>query len=296
MSRPKLTIGIPFYNAADTLPDAVRCIFAQTYQDWELILAYDGSTDGSDELAKRIKDSRVRVIGDGTRRYIEYRLNQIIKESRGEFIARMDGDDLCDPTRLQKQVDFLESHPDVDLVGTDRFSLGPDDVLIGRRNHPVTHDEICRAPLRRGFFICLARIVARNAWFQKHPYPKGYRAEDAALWLSSWHESKFANIPDPLYYYREYETYDFCKYCDINISIIRMIWDFGRKTHNWFQILTSMAGRVARIGIYGAMTVLHLHNYLVGKRSCPPSEEDVQRFEQAMEIIRNTKVPGLDGN
>jgi glycosyltransferase involved in cell wall biosynthesis len=72
-----MTIGIPFYNAEAYLGDAIRSIFAQTYHDWELILVDDGSTDRSLEIARAVRDPRVRVISDGQNRRLPYRLNQI---------------------------------------------------------------------------------------------------------------------------------------------------------------------------------------------------------------------------
>ncbi|MEN6400626.1 MAG: glycosyltransferase, partial [Armatimonadia bacterium] len=65
MASPMVTVGLPFYNNESTLLDAVRSIFAQTFQDWELVLLDDGSTDGSLEIARSIDDPRVRVIADG---------------------------------------------------------------------------------------------------------------------------------------------------------------------------------------------------------------------------------------
>src|SRR4030066_138114 len=100
MSGPLVTVGIPFFNNQDTLPDAIRSIFAQSFQDWELLLLDDGSTDGSLQIAQSIDDPRVRVISDGCNRKLPARLNQIIDLARGQYIARMDADDLCGITRL----------------------------------------------------------------------------------------------------------------------------------------------------------------------------------------------------
>ena len=99
-----ITIGIPFYNAEVYLADAIRSIFAQTYQEWELILVDDGSTDSSLEIARSVKDSRVRVIADGVNRRLPYRLNQITAEAKYDLIGRMDADDIISPVRFEKQL------------------------------------------------------------------------------------------------------------------------------------------------------------------------------------------------
>ena len=114
----RVTIGIPFYNAKHTLADAIRSVFAQTFQDWELILADDGSTDGSAEIARMVDDPRVTVISDGMNRGLPYRLNKITELARADYIARMDADDLMHPERLTLQVQYLDANPAVDVVST----------------------------------------------------------------------------------------------------------------------------------------------------------------------------------
>ena len=95
MGTPLLTVGIPFHNNEKTLLDAIRSIFSQTFQDWELILVDDGSTDDSLKLALSVEDPRVRVLpSDDQNRLLAARLNEITQAARGEFIARMDADDL----------------------------------------------------------------------------------------------------------------------------------------------------------------------------------------------------------
>ena len=106
-----ITIGIPFYNAETYLADAIRSIFAQTYQDWELILIDDGSTDRSVEIARAVKDPRVRVISDGQNNRLPYRLNQITALARFDLVGRMDADDLISPAKFEKQKSILDAHP-----------------------------------------------------------------------------------------------------------------------------------------------------------------------------------------
>jgi glycosyltransferase involved in cell wall biosynthesis len=294
MPDPLVTVGIPFHSAAGTLAGAIRSVFAQSLSDWELLLAADGPTDGSDRIARRVRDDRVRVIGSPARRLLGCRLREIVAEARGEFIARMDADDLCDPERLACQAAFLREHPEVDVVGTDRFSLAAGDVLKGRRCEPTAHADICRNPLRRGVYLCHASIMGRREWFRAHPYPGGFRAEDAALWASSWHDSTFANLPEPLYFYREFEAHGFAKYCRINGSVMRAIWRFGRRTHSLPTVLVAMAGRAGRMAAYGLLAALGLQQHLLAARSRPPTEAETRRFHEAMAIIRSTRVPGLD--
>src|ERR1700722_13846695 len=114
---PLVSILMPFYNAGDGFRTALGSILAQTYEHWELLLCDDGSTDGSLALARSIQDKRVVVWTDGQRKGLAARLNECIDRARGQFMARMDADDVSYPERLQKQIEFLASHQEIDLVG-----------------------------------------------------------------------------------------------------------------------------------------------------------------------------------
>lgn len=206
VNKPYITIGIPFYNAEATLLDAVRSVFAQTYQNWELILVDDGSTDRSLELAKSINDPRVRVYSDGENRRLAARLNQIARLAKYEFLARMDADDLISPVRLEKQMTILLSKPDIDLVSTGICSLSDDYKPVGIRcvasDYSITAGELLLA----GTGIVHASLLARRSWFQRNPYKENMiNSEDANLWVRSYSKNdlKIAFISEPLYYYRE---------------------------------------------------------------------------------------------
>jgi len=293
--NPKITVGLPFYNASKTLAGAIRSVFAQTFTDWELIMVDDGSTDDSLEIARKVNDPRVRVISDGAHKKLAARLNEITRLARGQFIGRLDADDLCDPTRFEKQIAFLESNPKVDLVSSDWFSLGPNDELKGCRYHPTTHEEICRSPLVKGINICHACITARRGWFEKHPYPEEYSiSQDSALWLSSWADSTFACLPEPLYYFREYGSYSLRKFCRSKMYYIKAIWQYGRVHSCLLPVIIATMGVLARLGIAIILSIFHLQQHIIARHSRPPTQDQVQRFQNALEVIRNTPVPGLD--
>ena len=117
-SPPLVAVGIPFRNAEKTLEDAIRSVFAQTVQEWELFLVDDGSTDRSLEIAHAVRDPRVNVVSDGCKRTLAPRLNQISWLASAPLLARMDADDLMHPARLERQVAYLEKKPEVDVVGS----------------------------------------------------------------------------------------------------------------------------------------------------------------------------------
>jgi len=115
MSNALVTIGLPFYNAENTLPLAIKSTLAQTFSSWRLLLVDDGSTDRSLAIAKEFAehDFRIEVLTDGKNRGLIYRLNQLIDLADTKYIARMDADDIMLPERLAKQFHFLEKNRDI---------------------------------------------------------------------------------------------------------------------------------------------------------------------------------------
>jgi glycosyltransferase involved in cell wall biosynthesis len=109
---------MPFYNAAPYLAEAVKSMLDQTFRDFELILINDGSTDNSEQLIQRFNDPRIIYILHKENKGLVCSLNKGLDEAKGEFIARMDGDDISLPDRLQKQLDYLKSHPETDLLAS----------------------------------------------------------------------------------------------------------------------------------------------------------------------------------
>lgn len=118
MKKPLISVLMGIYNCADTLEEAVQCIINQTYNNWELILCDDCSTDQTLEIAKQLaeKDKRIIVIKNERNLTLAPTLNHCLQIARGKYIARMDGDDLCAEDRFEKELSFLESHPEYALV------------------------------------------------------------------------------------------------------------------------------------------------------------------------------------
>ena len=131
-------------------------------------------------------------------------------------------------------------------------------------------------------------------WALAHPYPTNFnRAEDAALWQSSCHESRFANIPEPLFFYREYETFSFTKYYKSKLTGIKIMWTFGRKDAGLWQLVIGVFLRLGRIAAYGMLTLLGLQGIALAKRSQAAEADDLEKYQRALMIIRQTSVPGL---
>ena len=218
LMNPELSIGLPVYDAGSYLKPSLQSIFAQTFKNWELIVVDDGSEDGSSEFLSTIHDPRVRVILGGTRRGLAARFNQIVQAARAPYIARMDADDMLDRQRLEKQLGYLRAHPDVDVVGCGLRCLDKCGRPTGMRLVSTDHARICADPLQ-GVQLAHATVVGKTDWFRKHPYNEGNRScEDRELWLKSYKTSQFANLREPLYYYRELAPFSIGRYTAAEVA------------------------------------------------------------------------------
>jgi glycosyltransferase involved in cell wall biosynthesis len=111
-----------------------------------LLVIDDGSSDTTLQIAQAFHDERIRYYSDGKRLGLGDRLNQAIALSGGEFFARMDGDDVAYPHRLEQQIQFLCKQPDVDLVGAQTMVFGMNGSPLGKRGGATHHREICAKP------------------------------------------------------------------------------------------------------------------------------------------------------
>jgi glycosyltransferase involved in cell wall biosynthesis len=118
MSLPSVSIVMPVYNAEPYVGEAIRSMLGQRHADFECIVIDDGSTDGTDAVIRGFRDPRIRYLRNDGNRGLVYTLNRGVQEARGRYIARMDGDDISLPERLERQVAYLDGHPEVDLVAT----------------------------------------------------------------------------------------------------------------------------------------------------------------------------------
>lgn len=201
----KITVGIPFYNNEKTLELAIKSVIAQTFKDWELFLIDDGSTDNSVRIAQMSanSDNRIILISDGTNRGLIYRLNQIIDIANGDFIARMDADDVMLPERLDKQWTIFMNNPKIDIVATAAYTIDENDNPIGVRDTAAIDLKNKKEILKKSLLIHPS-ILVKKKWYKSNKYDhKFIRAEDFELWCRTLAHTNFYRISEPLLLYRE---------------------------------------------------------------------------------------------
>ncbi len=191
----------------------------------------DGSQDRSLEIARSFRDSRIRLFTSGFNRKRAVRINESLGLAKGKYYALMDGDDISYPERLLKQVEYLQKHPSVDLLGAAMIVFDNTGKPIGKREPPTSHREICARPWG-GFPMAQPTFMGRTGWFKKYYYDRRARGgvEDQDLLLRAYQSSRFANLSNILVGYREPGLYlrkmVISRYC-FSHSLIRQFWQKG---------------------------------------------------------------------
>ncbi|WP_394212671.1 glycosyltransferase family 2 protein [Psychrobacter piscatorii] len=278
-SHAYISIGIPIYNAESYLATAIKSIWAQTHELWELILIDDGSTDNSLAIAKQFEkiDSRIRVISDGSNKKLPARLNQLIDESKYDYIARMDADDLIHPDRLAIQINFLENNPSYDLVSTGVVSIDAQNKVYGCRH--VDHLYARFESIETAYPIVHASILAKKSWYERNRYNENYpRSEDYDLWCRaiSKQDLRLAVLPDLLYYYRE----------EGNLSLAKIVRSYKDSLTTYSEYkrtnIIDSAKLEAKIGAVRLLDSLGLLQKIANKRNKITMSEELQENHQAV--------------
>ena len=206
---PRVSVLLPVWNGEAFLKSAVESILRQTLSSFELIVIDDGSTDTSAAIAGKFAcdDNRVRVL-HRAHEGLSAALNAGIAAARGEYIARMDADDISVPDRLQKQVAYLDEHPACVAVGAWIQVIDEADLHLGVKTYAQTHEEISRALLRGISPIAHPTIVARcDALRAVGGYDaRRYPSEDLDLWFRLGEVGRLANLGEALLQHRRHKA------------------------------------------------------------------------------------------
>jgi glycosyltransferase involved in cell wall biosynthesis len=275
VSSPLVTIGMPVRNCEKTVGVAIRSIVNQTYRNWELLLIDDGSRDGTVCEALRFGDSRIRVFADSRQRGLVSRLNEAVRLARGAYFARMDGDDVSFPERLEMQLAHLEQNPAVDLLGTGIIVFRGEGEVLGTRAAPLTHEEICRQP-RSGFHLAHPTWMGRTEWFRNHPYsPEAVRAEDQDLLLRTYRNSRFAALPAVLLGYRE-DSLRLGKNLRGRRSFLRSVVREECLRGSTFEAMAAICEQTAK-GVVDAIAITTGLDYAILRHRALPADAEIVR-------------------
>jgi len=205
-NMPKVSVIIPTYNCARYVPEAVESVLHQTYQDYEVIVVDDGSTDNTEKVLQKYRD-KIRYIKQKNSGVAAAR-NTGIREAHGEWVAFLDADDLWLPLKLKIQMEFSDRHPDVDFIYGDASSFNSNGVLTKSMfSERQPHEGNVIKNLLSENFIPILSVIARKKCFEKAGFFKeGMKySEDYEMWLRVAKFFKFGYITEVVVSYREHE-------------------------------------------------------------------------------------------
>ncbi len=205
----KLSVIMSVYNGERYLASAIDSIIAQTFREFEFLIVDDGSTDGTAQLlsAYAQKDSRIKVVTHRENLGLTASLNELLQEVQGEYLARMDADDISLPERFARQVAWLDSHPECGVLGTSYWLINP----AGHRRlvcrFENDHDFLC-------WYLCFQNplahpsVMGRTALFRSvGGYRSAYRyGQDFDLWWRLSRVARLGCLPEPLLELRQHPS------------------------------------------------------------------------------------------
>jgi glycosyltransferase involved in cell wall biosynthesis len=194
------------YNGADYIHQAIESILNQSYEDFELIIINDGSTDTTAQIISSYKDQRI-TLHEQENKGLVPSLNRALSLARGVYIARHDADDISNVNRFKKQVDYLEQNPETVIVGSSIKVMDPDGAVT-HEHHVLTHNTelkqelLVRSPFAHGSVMIRAQAFHATGNYNVNFWP----AEDYELWIRMGRVGNFYNFDECLYTYREHKN------------------------------------------------------------------------------------------
>lgn len=204
VNRPLVSVVMPVRNAGNFLLEAIKSILNQTYKNLELIIVNDASTDETSRILSSFKDKRIMIFKNKTRFGVTKSANLAISKAKGKYIARMDGDDIADLERIEKQVNFLNKNKNVVAVGGQCELINSDGIKIGEKRFPFENDEIRKmifssVPLQQPTLMVNTKLLPKNfVWYDEN-YSS---AEELELLFKLFKFGEVRNLNDYLLRYR----------------------------------------------------------------------------------------------
>lgn len=203
---PLISVVMPVYNGERFLIDAIKSILNQSLSNFEFLIIDDGSIDNTMSIINSFTDNRIRVIKQNENKGIVDALNKGIDAARGQYIARMDADDIALERRFEKQYSFMQSNPLTAVCGTQAFFIDDQSESIGELRTATNNDEISVNMIFNNSFIHSSTFFKSDI-LKEYKYSKEYQyAEDFHLFMRISLDHPVANLPDFLCCYRNHNN------------------------------------------------------------------------------------------
>ncbi|MDD3012244.1 MAG: glycosyltransferase [Candidatus Gastranaerophilales bacterium] len=260
LENPKVTVLMPVYNSEKYLREAIKSILNQTFYDFEFLIINDGSTDKSVDIIESFNDPRIRLVHNKKNLGLIASLNKGLDLCKGEYIARMDADDISLPTRLEKQVEFLDSNSDTVICSSLIKTFG--DVNPSVFRYPENHESIKSTLLFKNSIAHPAVMMKKSAIKGLYFDPEYKHAEDYELWVRASKYLKLYNMQEVLLLYRMHAEQVSQHHLEAQSASSRKI----------------MLSQLEDLGVKPTEEELELHKQ-IGTGKIQPSNEFVNRAE-----------------
>lgn len=198
-----ISVVLPVYNVASFIKEAIDSILNQTIQDFEIIVIDDCSTDKTIEIVKSYNDERIRILTKSENKGLIDSLNIGFNAAKGKYIARMDGDDISDLKRFEKQLYVLENNPEIKVCGSWLQAFGKENKIIKHKEH---HEQIL-VNMMVHCSMSLGSVMLDRVWAKEESFDENKKhVEDYDFWSRVIWKGKVYNIQEVLYKYRIHET------------------------------------------------------------------------------------------
>ncbi|OQW49332.1 MAG: hypothetical protein A4S09_12515 [Proteobacteria bacterium SG_bin7] len=282
MSGPLVSVIVPYYNNEKTLPLALASVKAQTYENWECLIIDDGSEQNPANIIDKFKERRFRLILCGENRGRGYARQKGLDSAIGKYIAMVDADDWIYPDKLAKQVDYLESNPEVALVSSGMAIIGETGELAGVRKFGEKIFEPLKAPMYLPIPHAPSMIraeIAREAGYDAHLRI----VEDYDFLLKISLKHSFATLSEPLYAYTEFATLDLKKMMASQMAMAEVVQKYRSQYPKEVQKLLSKMSLKA-FG-YTALFALGAYKHLIVWRTRRASNSELAKFLAARNTV-----------
>lgn len=267
MKNPRVSIVMPVYNSEVFVSDAVKSILDQTYRDFELIIVDDASTDASLEIISGFDDDRIRIFENDKNRGIVYSRNRGLAQIRGEFYAPFDSDDVARKDKFEKQVEYLDHHPDVALVGSWARLISHKGRLYKKHWKLDAKPELIPSILLfRNYFVHSSIVVRKNTFRHLQYQPGMDVVEDYKFCADISFNHQVANYPAYLIDYRIHQhsamRINNQRLFEQDIKIYRYLFDFLDMTLSDTDLNCIFAMKEST-RINDMMHLQHIHDFLI---------------------------------
>lgn len=287
-TKSLVTIAIPVFNCERTIQSTIRSILVQSFSDFELLVYDDGSTDNTIRLIEEFMDPRIKILRDGKNKGIASRLNQLIDAAEGLYFARMDGDDIMFPNRLEKQVEFLRNNQDVDVVGSSAVVIDENNHVLGLRGGQSREWKADDLFLSSRFVH--PTVMGKTEWFKAWRYnEKLSGCEDMDLWIRSFKESSFADIKEPLLFYRESNKLRLTTYLKRQKLFLTYAWSSIKIKDNLSLIILVTSKSVLSSALAIFLHLFRLDEKIIGRRNKKMSSGEIVMHNAILDqVVRST--------